>query len=59
MKKQYIIPKAHSVQFPVPLLDGGVDFHVSKTFGEGEASRESKFGLEESDTEDHENFWDE
>ena len=52
MKKQYKKPCSRNVVCYEPLI-------VKESFGEGEASRESKFGTEESDTEEHENFWDE
>ncbi len=57
MKTQYTKPSAAIVECYDPLM---LDMYVSrKTTYEGEASRESKFGIEESDTEEHENFWDE
>lgn len=56
--KKYIKPEAKSIEFPDPVMDT-LELHVSRRDGDGEASRESKFGFEESDTEDHENFWDE
>lgn len=58
MKRQYTKPETANVLFPEPLMDKLV-MTVSEKFTSKEASRESKFGLEESDTEDHENFWDE
>ena len=56
MKKQYTKPEANSIEFSDPLM---LDMVVSQKRTSNEASRESKFGIEESDTEDHENFWDE
>lgn len=56
MKKQYTKPEANSIEFSDPLM---LDMVVSQKRTSNEASRESKFGTEESDTEDHENFWDE
>ena len=59
MKKQYAKPEAKNVLLPESLMDDGLVMKVSQKFTSNEASRESKFGFEESDTEDHENFWDE
>ena len=56
MKKQYIKPEANSILFSDPLM---LDMVVSQKRTSNEASRESKFGEDEHDTEDHENFWDE
>ena len=57
MKRQYTKPEAKGIQFPEPLMD--LKMAISEKETSNEASRESKFGVEESDTEDHENFWDE
>ena len=59
MKRQYTKPQTINVLFPEPLMDNRLVMTVSEKFTSEEASRESKFGIEESDTEDHENFWDE
>lgn len=56
MKRVYIRPEGRIVELPDKLM---LDMIVKESFGEGEASRESKFGEDEHDTEDHENFWDE
>ena len=57
MKKQYTKPETANVLLPEPLME--LKMVVSEKFTSNEASRESKFGEEEHDTEDHENFWDE
>lgn len=59
MKRHYIKPRSMAVQCYDPLMQNELILPISCRNGEGEASRESKFGIEESDTEDHENFWDE
>lgn len=59
MKRQYTKPETANVQIPESLMDNGLVMKVSQKETSNEASRESKFGIEESDTEDHENFWDE
>lgn len=56
MKRIYLKPEGRIVELPDKLM---LDMIVKESFVENEASRESKFGTEESDTEDHENFWDE
>ena len=56
MKMQYIKPEANSILFSDPLM---LDMVVSQKRTSNEASRESKFGEDEHDTEDHENFWEE
>ena len=57
MKKQYTQPKTANVLLPEPLME--LKMAVSEKFTSKEASRESKFGEDEHDIEDHENFWDE
>lgn len=57
MKRRYTKPETTNVLLPEPLME--LKMAVSEKFTSKEASRESKFGIEESDTEDHENFWDE
>lgn len=57
MKKQYKKPCSRNVVCYEPLME--LVMTVSQKETSNEASRESKFGIEESDTEDHENFWDE
>lgn len=59
MKRQYTKPETVNVQLQDSLMDNGLVMKVSQKETSNEASRESKFGTEESDTEDHENFWDE
>ena len=59
MKKLYTKPETAKVLIPESLMEERLVMTVSEKFTSEEASRESKFGVEESDTEDHENFWDE
>ena len=56
MKKQYTKPETNSIEFSDPLM---LDMVVSQKRTSYEASRESKFGEDEHDIEDHENFWEE
>ena len=59
MKRQYIKPHIKNVLFPEPLMEDRLVMTVSEKFTSNEASRESKFGEDEHDIEDHENFWNE
>ena len=59
MKRQYTKPIAKAVECYDPLMEQDLVLTYSRRDGDGEASRESKFGFDEHEGEETETFWDE
>ena len=58
--KKYIKPCSKSIVCYDPLMqDDQLILPISRRDGDGEASRESKFGFDEHEGEETETFWDE